>query len=78
MGKITLVSKTSSTACCYYRVSSTGTTTGHIFGFPGVIGTTSGKVIGLNWAWKSLRGAISSEIGKLVDLHAVRIRKFGL
>jgi len=68
MGKTTSVSSTSSTACCYYLVSSTGTITTQASGIPGVTCTSSGTVTELKWNGQALRYSIPTELSNFKNL----------
>jgi hypothetical protein len=63
MGRTTSVSTSSSTACCYYKGSTTQTS-----GIPGVNCTSTGQVTGLTWSNKYLKNSIPPDIGKLTNL----------
>jgi hypothetical protein len=63
MGKTTLVSSTSATACCFYLGSTTQRD-----GIPGVKCTSTGIVTEINWSGKAFRGSIPTELGNLVEL----------
>ena len=63
MGKTTLVSATSATACCNYLGSTTQTS-----GIPGVWCTSSGIVTEIGWYGQSLRNSIPTELSNLANL----------
>ena len=68
MGKTTSVSATHATACCYYLVSSTGTTTTQTSGIPGVTCNSTGIVTEINWFAQGLQGSIPADLSNLKDL----------
>ena len=69
--KLHSVSPTHRTACCYYLVSSTGTTTTQASGIPGVRCTSTGIVIGITWNSQSLQGSIPTELSNLRNLKTL-------
>jgi hypothetical protein len=68
MGKTTSVSSIGATDCCYYVVSSTGTTTKQTSGIPLVYCTSDGIVTEIRWNGQSLQGSIPAELSNLVNL----------
>jgi hypothetical protein len=69
MGKDNLVDPTHRTACCYYLVSSTGTTTTQRSGISGVSCTSTGIVTRIRWGSNGLKGSIPTELANLRDLE---------
>jgi hypothetical protein len=63
MGKTTLVSTTSATACCSYLGVTLQTS-----GIPGVSCTSIGSVTGINWGSSSLIGSITEDFENLKNL----------